>query len=78
MDIATVLGLVLGFGLIIGSIAIGGGAMVFVHIPSMGIVIGGTLSAVMVHFSMSQFVGIFTVFLSWVNYREGFRKLCRR
>ncbi len=61
MDIATVLGLVLGFGLIIGSIAIGGSAMVFVHVPSMCIVLGGTLCTVMTHFSLPQFLGIFTI-----------------
>ena len=61
MDIATVIGLIFGFTVIIGTIAIGGGGSSFVHIPSFCIVIGGMLCSVLIHFSMSQFLGIFTV-----------------
>ena len=61
MDIATVFGLVFGCVLIFGSIALGGGAMIFVHVPSMCIVLGGTLCTVMTHFSLSQFLSIFTI-----------------
>ncbi len=61
MDIATIIGLILGFGVIIVSIAMGGGAMAFVHVPSMCIVVGGMLCATMIHFSLPQFLGIFSV-----------------
>lgn len=61
MDIATVIGLILGFAVIVVAIAMGSGAIVFVHVPSMCIVVGGMLCAVMIHFSMKQFLGIFTV-----------------
>lgn len=61
MDIATIIGLILGFAVIIVSIAMGGGAMAFVHIPSMCIVVGGMLCATMIHFSLPQFLGIFSV-----------------
>lgn len=61
MDIATIIGLILGFGVIIVSISMGGGAMAFIHVPSMCIVIGGMLCSVMIHFSLPQFLGIFAV-----------------
>ncbi len=61
MDIATVVGLIFGFAVIIGTIVIGGGARSFIHIPSFCIVVGGTLCSVLIHFSMSQFLGIFSV-----------------
>ena len=40
MDVATLIGIVLGFGLILGSILIGGGLGAFIDIPSALIVIG--------------------------------------
>lgn len=61
MDIATLIGLLFGFGIITGSIVMGGGAMAFVHIPSMCIVVGGMLCSVLIHFSMSQFLSIFSI-----------------
>ena len=61
MDLATIVGLFFGFAVIIGTIALGGGALSFVHIPSMCIVIGGMLCSVLIHFSMGQFLGIFAV-----------------
>lgn len=61
MDIATIIGIVAGFALIIASIMSGGSLMIFVHIPSMLIVIGGMLCSVLIHFSLSQFLGIFGI-----------------
>jgi chemotaxis protein MotA len=61
MDLATIVGLIFGFAVIIGSIMLGGGALSFIHVPSMCIVIGGMLCSVLIHFSMGQFLGIFTV-----------------
>ena len=61
MDIATIIGTLLGFSLIIGSIVIGGGAAMFLHIPSIAITIGGMLCATMIHFSLPQFLSIFAI-----------------
>ena len=61
MDIATIVGLLFGFAVIIAPIAMSGGGNAFVHIPSVCIVIGGMLCSVLIHFSMSQFLGIFSV-----------------
>jgi len=61
MDIATIIGVLLGFLVVIGAIVAGGGWQTFVHIPSMAITMGGMLCATLIHFSLSQFLGIFSV-----------------
>ena len=63
MDIATVIGVVLGFTVILGTIAYesGGKMQIFFNIPALAIVFGGMTCATMIHFSMKQFLGIFSV-----------------
>jgi len=61
MDIATIIGILLGFSVIVGSIIIGGGAAMFFHVPSLCITIGGMLCATMIHFSLPQFLSIFSI-----------------
>lgn len=61
MDIATVIGVFLGFFVVVGAIVVGGGWQSFVHIPSLAITIGGMLCATLIHFSLPQFLGIFSV-----------------
>ena len=61
MDIATVLGVILGFFVIIGTILYEGNLGMFFNIPAIAIVFGGMTCATMIHFSMKQFLGIFSV-----------------
>jgi len=61
MDIATIVGILLGFVVITTAIVAGGGWQVFIHLPSLGITIGGMLCATLIHFSLPQFLGIFSV-----------------
>lgn len=61
MDIATIIGILAGFLCVIMSMFTGGDARMFFHIPSMAIVIGGTFSATLVHFSLTQVLKIFSV-----------------
>lgn len=61
MDIATIAGILAGFGLIIGTIAIGGGGATFVHLPSLMIVFGGSTAATLVSFPMDQVIATFKV-----------------
>ena len=61
MDIATIIGVVLGFAVVLSAIVVGGGWQSFVHIPSLAITIGGMLCATLIHFSLPQFLGIFSV-----------------
>jgi chemotaxis protein MotA len=61
MDVATVLGVILGFLVIIATILHEGNLKIFFNIPALAIVMGGMTCATMIHFSMGQFLGIFSV-----------------
>ena len=61
MDIATIIGILLGFMVITTAIVVGGGWQIFIHLPSLGITVGGMLCATLIHFSLPQFLGIFSV-----------------
>jgi len=61
VDIATIIGVLLGFVVIIGAIAVGAGKELFLNLPSLAITIGGMLCATMIHFSLPQFLGIFSI-----------------
>jgi chemotaxis protein MotA len=61
MDIATIIGIILGAVVIIGTIMHEGDLAIFFNIPAMCIVLGGMTCATMIHFSMKQFLGIFSV-----------------
>jgi len=61
MDIATIVGVILGFTVVVSAIVVGGGWQSFFHIPSLAITIGGMLCATLIHFSLPQFLGIFAV-----------------
>ena len=61
MDFATVLGVIFGLIVIIGTILYEGNLAIFFNIPALAIVVGGMTCATMIHFSMGQFFGIFSV-----------------
>lgn len=61
MDIATIIGILLGFFVIVSAIVAGGGGKMFIHLPSLAITMGGMLCATLIHFSLRQFLGIFSV-----------------
>ena len=64
MDIATIIGLILGAGLILASIAMGGsGLEPFIDVPSMMIVFGGALAAALINFPLKNVFGAFKVVL---------------
>jgi chemotaxis protein MotA len=61
MDLGTVIGAVAGF-LIIGTAVIsGGGWQIFIDIPAIEIIGGGMVCSSMIHFSLSQVLGVFGV-----------------
>jgi chemotaxis protein MotA len=61
MDIATIIGVIFGFIVIIWAILLGGSWRIFWDLPSVAITIGGMLCATLIHFSLPQFLGIFSV-----------------
>ncbi len=54
MDLATILGIVSAFGLVFIAIAMGGGVGLFINIPSLMIVVGGTLGATMINYPLKD------------------------
>jgi len=60
MDIVTLLGMAVGLSLIMGAIIIGGAVDVFINIPGMMIVVGGTLASIMVAFPFEEVIQAFT------------------
>lgn len=61
MDIATIIGLLLGSGLVIGSILIGGSLTPFINVPSMMITLGGSFAALLINFPLKTVMGSFRV-----------------
>ena len=59
MDLASIIGVILAFLLIIGSILVGGGSFgSFIDIPSGLVVIGGAIAAVMISFPLKSLLGM--------------------
>jgi chemotaxis protein MotA len=56
VDLATVLGLILGFGFVIGAIMTGGSIEAFIDIPSVLIVICGTFAITTVCFTLKEVI----------------------
>ncbi len=61
MDIATIIGIVSAFGLVIGAIAMGGGISLFINAPSALIVIGGTLGACLINYPLKDMMSVVKV-----------------
>lgn len=61
MDIASLIGMLGAFGIVLAAIFLGGSAGMFFNIPSMLIVIGGSLFVVLIKFSLQQFLGAISV-----------------
>tara|TARA_R110002050_G_scaffold71891_3_gene154623 strand:+ start:5300 stop:6064 length:765 start_codon:yes stop_codon:yes gene_type:complete len=57
VDLATLLGFIGSWGLIIATIALGSGALVFINAPSFMIVLGGATAVVLMRFTLGQFIG---------------------
>ncbi|MEW6426986.1 MAG: MotA/TolQ/ExbB proton channel family protein [Thermodesulfobacteriota bacterium] len=54
MDLATVIGLVLAIVLVLGAIMLGGSLLLFIDIPSVFIVVGGTVATAFIRFGMKD------------------------
>jgi chemotaxis protein MotA len=57
LDLATLIGLIGAFGIVLASILIGGSAGTFINTPSLLLVLGGTVLVTMMKFSLSKFLG---------------------
>ena len=63
MDIATIIGLASGSGLVLLAIFLGGSFITFIDIPSLLIVGGGTIATTFIKFSMKEVIGTIKVAL---------------
>ncbi len=70
MDLATVIGMVLGYGFVIFAIASKPGAVFFIDIGSFMIVVGGTLGALFMSFPLSQVLGIHGSLMKAILYKD--------
>ena len=57
MDLATIIGMASGFGIIALAIASKPGAIMFFNLPSLGIVLGGTIAATFITFPLKEVLG---------------------
>ena len=61
MDIATIVGIVSAFGLVLTAIFMGGGLSLFINVPALMIVVGGTLGVTMINYPLKDVFGVLTV-----------------
>lgn len=70
MDFATILGLLSSFSLVLMAMSSGGDVMIFVNPPSLLIVVGGSIGAVMSKFGLIEFLGSFKIGLKSIFYKK--------
>ncbi len=70
MDFATFLGLGIGFALIIISIMTNSSLSLFINIPSLLIVLGGTIGATLVNYSMGEFLNLLKALRYAIFFKE--------
>ena len=75
MDIATLIGLLGGFGIIMGAIATGGDILLFLNLPSILIVVGGTFMITLMQVSLADFLGSFAIGIKAFMYKVDDPKL---
>ncbi len=61
MDIATIIGVLSGIFVIMWAILSGASPKTFIDIPSLVLTIGGMLCATLIHFSLPQFLSVFSI-----------------
>ena len=61
MDIATIIGLVSAFGLVVAAMAVGGSITIFINIPSVLIVICGTFGVIMINYPLKEVIGMIKI-----------------
>ncbi len=71
MDIATIIGAVTGFGLVLIAIFMGGGFMWFVNIPSLMIVVGGTLGVTLMNYPLNAMLSVMGVAKNCFFHKSG-------
>ncbi len=61
MDIATLVGVISSFGLVLIAIFMGSGLGLFINAPSLMIVVGGTIGTTMINYPLKDVIGVIGV-----------------
>ncbi|MEE8430847.1 MAG: motility protein A, partial [Candidatus Desulfatibia sp.] len=61
MDIATIVGVISAFGLVLMAIFMGGGLNIFINVPALMIVVGGTMGVTMINYPLKEVLGVLKV-----------------
>ncbi len=69
MDLATLIGIVVAFGLVISAIVMGGSPAIFINIPSVLIVFGGTIGATLINYPLKNVIGVIGVMKNTLLYK---------
>ncbi len=69
MDIASLVGIIAAFGIIIASIMAGGPIIIFINVPSVLVVVGGTFGVTLMRVTLADFLGSFKVGLKGFFYK---------
>ena len=70
MDIATIIGLISGFGFVFYGILLSGDVGSFIDFPSVVIVLGGTLASTLISYPLKDFLGTVKVIKHVFSYKE--------
>lgn len=70
MDLATLVGIVGALGIVIAAMVLGGDIGIFVNVPSILIVVGGSLLVVLIKFTLAQFLAAGKVAAKAFMYRS--------
>ena len=70
MDIATILGIVISFALMIWAILMGGPLSIFIDVPSIAIVFGGTAGVALINFPFGDVLGTILLIKKTVLIKE--------
>ena len=79
MDLATIVGLIAGLGLVALTMVLGGNPLVYFNLPSLLLVIGCTTAATLMHYRLRDVLGVFsTLRNAFVEREEHIEELIAR
>lgn len=70
MDIATVIGLIAGITLVCITIVMGGNVAIFINVPSLVMVVGGTLSAILINYPLGDVLTVMNTVKNAFTHKE--------
>jgi chemotaxis protein MotA len=70
MDIATIVGVVFGVGFMGIALQMGGGIETFIDVPSLMIVVGGSIAATLINFPLKQILSVMKVMPKLIKANE--------